>query len=104
MRFNVNSTLLAATLALSAAQTGLAAPTPQDLSSIPVVGPLLSGATGAASGSGASNPLSAIPVVGSLLSGATGAATGSGAGNPLGSLLSLGTGLLGRSTGSSTAA
>ncbi|EFY84554.1 hypothetical protein J3459_013581 [Metarhizium acridum] len=56
MRFT-GSSLLSATLALSAAQTGLAAPLPQDtngltslLSNIPVVGTFLGGA-GAATGS-----------------------------------------------------
>ncbi|KFG81362.1 hypothetical protein MANI_016348 [Metarhizium anisopliae] len=106
MRFTIDSTLITAVLALSAAQTGLAAPVPQTngagnlLSGIPLVGnllgPLLSGIPlvggllgggGSGAGAGAGSALSGIPIVGGLLGGG-----GGGAGTGLGGL----GGLLGR--------
>ncbi|KAH0592547.1 hypothetical protein MHUMG1_09698 [Metarhizium humberi] len=108
MRFTIDSTLITAALALSAAQTGLAAPVPQTngagnllsgiplvgnllgplLSGIPLVGGLLGGGGGSAgAGAGAGSALSGIPIVGGLLGGG-----GGGAGAGLGSL----GGLLGR--------
>ncbi|KID76087.1 uncharacterized protein G6M90_00g078490 [Metarhizium brunneum] len=104
MRFSIDSTLITAVLALSAAQTGLAAPVPQTngagnlLSGIPLVGnllgpllsgiPLVGGLLGGGGGdAGAGSALSGIPIVGGLLGGG-----GGGAGAGLGGL----GGLLGR--------
>lgn len=93
MRFTIDSTLITAALALSAAQTGLAAPVPQTngagniLSGIPIVGnllgPLLSGLPIVGDllgggGGGAGSALSGLPIVGGLLGGGGGAGAGLG--------------------------